>query len=334
MSLSLRSSRLCVFFAATPFEQAPFWNRSSTAGSSRRLPGKSQRLNCGRTDGGRRIQTQRREERREEGVRRRPSKRPHRAIGTPVSAGRASLILASIILLLSPLLLGAATYTLDWDVVSAGGGTSGNATYLLSDTVGQTAVSVCSAGPYLLEDGFWPGMNATAFGLVVTSLSSQRARGMPWTIAISDLLTNALLPNRGSLLAVTAVGSPQVSGASASVAGGFIFYSPAPTNGDIDDSFTYTVTHTGGASGQGTINLTVPAVSGVRAAIGNVTSDGAIHLQFDGIPGFSYAVQRASPNPRGPWATLATITADLYGRFFYDDTAPPPGRAFYRAISP
>jgi hypothetical protein len=242
--------------------------------------------------------------------------------------------LLSLLLLLSPLLGTAATCTLDWDVVSAGGGTSGNATYLLSDTVGQTAVSVCSAGPYLLQDGFWPGMNATVFGFVVTSLSSQRVRGIPWLIAISDLLTNSLNPNACPPLGVTAVGSPQVSGASASIASGFIFYSPAPTDGDIDDSFTYTVTDACGANGQGTINLTVPAVSGARAAIRSFPSGRTIQLQFDGVPGFSYAVQRASPDPGGPWVTLATVTADQYGRFFYDDTSPPPGAAFYRAISP
>lgn len=260
----------------------------------------------------------------------------NRRVGPGARAVAASrpLALAWLSLLLSPLLLAAADYTLDWDVVSAGGGTSGDGTYLVSDTIGQPSVGVSSAGFYLLEDGFWPGMNGTAPNFAVTPLLAQRARGLPWMVAVSDLLTNALDPNTGSLLAVTAVGAPRVSGASVSLAGGFIFYSPAATGGNLDDSFAYTVTDTGGATGQGTITLSVPAVSGARAAIGNVVSSGAIQLQFDGIPGFSYAIQRASPNPGGPWATLATVTADLYGRFFYDDASPPAGAVFYRAVSP
>jgi len=92
MNLPLRSSRLRVFSAATPFQRAPFWNRSSIA-SPGRVTGKSQRLNCGRAVGGRRIQTQRRKERREEGVRRRRNNRSLQAIAFPPPAGLSLCVL-------------------------------------------------------------------------------------------------------------------------------------------------------------------------------------------------------------------------------------------------
>jgi len=93
MNLPLRSSRLRVFSAATPFQRAPFWNRSSIAAPGRRVTGKSQRLNCGRAVGGRRIQTQRRKERREEGVRRRRNNRSLQAIAFPPPAGLSLCVL-------------------------------------------------------------------------------------------------------------------------------------------------------------------------------------------------------------------------------------------------
>ena len=207
------------------------------------------------------------------------------------ATARQTLSLA--LLLLSPLLLRAATDTLDWDVVSAGGGTSANATCQVSDTVGQTASGVSSAGPCVLENGFWPGINATVAILPLAPPFSARVRGIPWIIAM-----------------------------------------PAPTGCQAGDSLASTVTNASGANGQGMIVLTVPAVPSPRAAAVHIASSGTIQLQFDGIPGLSYAVQRASPAPAGPWITLAIVTADTYGRFFYDDPSPPPRAAFYRAISP
>ena len=200
------------------------------------------------------------------------STRPVQERQTLPATARQTLSLALPLLLLSPLLLCAATDTLDWDVLSAG---------------------VSRAGPCVLEDGFWPGINATVAILPLAPPPSARVRGVPWIIAL-----------------------------------------PAPTGGNADDSFAGTITNASGANGQETIMLTVPAVPSPRAAAVNLASSGTIHFQFDGIPGLSYAVQRASPAPAGPWITLAIVTADTYGRFFYDDPSPPPRAAFYRAISP
>jgi len=43
--------------------------------------------------------------------------------------------------------------------------------------------------------------------------------------------------------------------------------------------------------------------------------------------------QRA-PNLTGPWDTLDTQTASACGLIEFWDLFPPPGRAFYRVVSP
>jgi uncharacterized repeat protein (TIGR03803 family) len=60
---------------------------------------------------------------------------------------------------------------------------------------------------------------------------------------------------------------------------------------------------------------------------------GGYLVTFVGIPGQTYTVQRA-PNVTGPWATIASTTANLDGVGFIQDTNPPPGAAFYRTSYP
>jgi hypothetical protein len=86
-------------------------------------------------------------------------------VGKPAirQIGKSALLTAArrgfaVLWLLSPVLVGAADYTLDWDVVATGGGASGDGKYLLGDTAGQPVVGVSAGGNYVLEDGFWPGM--------------------------------------------------------------------------------------------------------------------------------------------------------------------------------
>ena len=56
-------------------------------------------------------------------------------------------------------------------------------------------------------------------------------------------------------------------------------------------------------------------------------------LRFTGLPGCTYAVQRA-PAPTGPWTTLASILAPAGGLIEYVDTTAPPGPYFYRNVLP
>ncbi len=60
---------------------------------------------------------------------------------------------------------------------------------------------------------------------------------------------------------------------------------------------------------------------------------GGFFIQFDGLPGLSYRLQRAT-NLMGPWDTIDTQTASASGLLKFADTNPPPGQAFYRTVRP
>jgi hypothetical protein len=50
----------------------------------------------------------------------------------------------------------AQSYSIDWDAISGGGGTSSGGSFEVSDTIGQAAVGNATAsGSYALADGFW-----------------------------------------------------------------------------------------------------------------------------------------------------------------------------------
>jgi hypothetical protein len=63
-----------------------------------------------------------------------------------------------ILLLLSGVALAAAGDNISWWTIDAGGGTSGNASYSLTGTIGQPDPGpVLMGGNYHLEGGFWGG---------------------------------------------------------------------------------------------------------------------------------------------------------------------------------
>ena len=56
-------------------------------------------------------------------------------------------------------------------------------------------------------------------------------------------------------------------------------------------------------------------------------------VQFAGIPGFTYHVQRA-PTTSGPWTTLSAVTAGTRGLGQYEDTSPLQDGGYYRIVYP
>jgi hypothetical protein len=56
-------------------------------------------------------------------------------------------------------------------------------------------------------------------------------------------------------------------------------------------------------------------------------------VQFAGILGFTYHVQRA-PTTAGPWTTLSAVTAGPIGLAQYEDTSPLEGGGYYRIVYP
>lgn len=92
---------------------------------------------------------------------------------------------------------------------------------------------------------------------------------------------------------------------------------------------TCTATGTSGATSTRTFVVTVSLVSSQDSTISGQPGT-AISVQFRGITGKSYLVQR-SPDLNG-WTTLATVIAGPDGAIPATDHAPLPGRGFYRAV--
>jgi hypothetical protein len=57
--------------------------------------------------------------------------------------------------LLIPTISFAQSYTIDWFKIAGGGGTSTNAQYAISGTIGQPDAGAMSGGNYSLTGGFW-----------------------------------------------------------------------------------------------------------------------------------------------------------------------------------
>jgi len=62
---------------------------------------------------------------------------------------------------------------------------------------------------------------------------------------------------------------------------------------------------------------------------GIASSDGVMTVQFAGVPGLNYEIQRAT-KPDGPWSPQASQFAPAKGMFRHTDPNPPTPTAFYR----
>jgi hypothetical protein len=67
----------------------------------------------------------------------------------------------------------------------------------------------------------------------------------------------------------------------------------------------------------------------------NLTSDGGggYFVRILGSFGQTYRLERATAIS-GPWSATATNTAPVSGLIEYHEATPPPGKAFYRALTP
>jgi len=101
------------------------------------------------------------------------------------------------------------------------------------------------------------------------------------------------------------------------------------------DRFTYTVSDGRGGIATGTVVVDVR--SETSSTFNRITSitvvTNGVKLRFEGIPGYTYTVER-SPAVTGPWTAVGTFTVgdDAIAEFL--DTHPPTGMAFYRALLP
>ncbi len=142
-------------------------------------------------------------------------------------------------------------------------------------------------------------------------------------IAVTNLLTNASDVD-GDALVLASV-STTTNSATIMVAAGYMLY--YNTNA-VADEFTYTVTDGFGGTNSATVSIATDSTPLFgQSQIASVSS-GTATLNFAGIPGYSYSVQRSTNLTS--WATIWTTNAPAGGLFQLIDMGAPDPSAYYR----
>ena len=159
-----------------------------------------------------------------------------------------------------------------------------------------------------------------------------RPPGRPVKVAVSELLVNDSDPEFDPLT-LTGVSALSDRGAAVSLQGGWVFYEPTGSSGDLPDRFTYEVSDGKGGLATGEVVVRTEGDGAVTAAELRVVPGpgGTMVLQFLGIPNRWYAIQRAASLEAPVWLTLDTVRADATGWIRFTDLNPPADGAFYRA---
>jgi autotransporter-associated beta strand protein len=157
-----------------------------------------------------------------------------------------------------------------------------------------------------------------------------RPQNLSLDIAISNLLTNATDAD-GDALSLVAVSATSANGAAISTNATDLFYNPLATNGNVTDSFSYTVADIYGAASTNLVIVTIqppPIITDIT-----LFGDGNVQLNFTGTPGGIYLIE-ATTNLTPPitWTILHTNTADTNGVFcFIDHCATNYTGRYYQA---
>ncbi len=108
-----------------------------------------------------------------------------------------------------------------------------------------------------------------------------------------------------------------------------VYYNTNP----VADQFTYTVTDGFGGTNSALITVNVstqPLFGQGSPAIG--VSGGSATVNFAGIPGYSYSVQRSTNVDFSSFDVVLTTNAPDTGVFQFFDATPPQPLAFYRLV--
>ena len=132
-------------------------------------------------------------------------------------------------------------------------------------------------------------------------------------------------------VSVASVAATSEQGATVALAGSAIQYTPASGFSGVD---RFRVTFT---SSTGTIVGLIEMTTAVPSHLANPArltplSGGRMGIQFNGIPGVAYQLQRSTDLTS--WTTIATITAGSRGEIDFTDNNPPAPNGFYRLFQP
>ena len=149
----------------------------------------------------------------------------------------------------------------------------------------------------------------------------------PLTLLVATLLANDVDPD-GDPLTLASVSTLSTNGGGVSLAGTNVTYSPR-TNYTGYDHFGYTVSDLRGGSANGTVEVFVASGPLPPANHASVSIEpGSVQLQFSGLPGRTYEVQRSTDLLN--WTVLQTIAVPAHGILNFNDVLPPLAGAFYR----
>jgi hypothetical protein len=152
-------------------------------------------------------------------------------------------------------------------------------------------------------------------------------------IPLAKLLANDSDPDGDSLQVIT-VSPTSARGASVRLTSSNVTYQ-ALLGVTGTDVFSYTVTDGQGGTATAAVVMLLRGVNEPSQNLvgGLVLTPHGVLVRFAGIPGRTYVIQR-TPDLQTPWTTLGYSTVPTDGIGEFEDTAPPPGQAFYRAIAP
>ena len=211
---------------------------------------------------------------------------------------------------------------------------SGGVLTVTNLTVGGAVMPPCT---YTSSSAFVTGTGSVV--VVVPNLpptfagfNSSTPYETPATISLGKILAAASDPDNDALT-VTAAGPASAQGGTAVLQAGSILYTP-PNGFSGSDSFSITLTDARGAAAAGTVTMTVAGNSGVGTNSPVLTSlpNGHKKVDFQGIPGRFYEVQRSTDLSN--WTVLAMVEAGPTGAITFTDPSPPEGSAFYRIRKP
>lgn len=161
----------------------------------------------------------------------------------------------------------------------------------------------------------------------------ERTAGLSVKVRLSTLLANDSDAD-GDTLTPT-VNTTSTNGATISVSGGWVFYTPIPGDSNAD-SFTYTIADGRGGNATGTVSVTIKVDNAISQNL-TITPLGndQYRISGTGIPGYTYHLQYSDSMSPFVWedASSGSVTADNVGRFEYTDTSTAPMR-FYRSVHP
>ena len=157
-----------------------------------------------------------------------------------------------------------------------------------------------------------------------------RAWGTVMRIPISTVLTNYTSDPDGDPTALLGLGA-STNGTPITTNASYIFFTP--TN-NLSESFTFTVCDVRSYRPGDTVRtatnwITISVTNAIGSVVSVASSGGAIVLQFAGVPGYAYDVERTT-NFDSSWTVVLTTNAPPHGLWIYTDSNPPQPAAFYR----